>query len=411
MRLLINCFLLFMVLSTGPGLAQAPRVGIWQFVLSRQGGIPVLVDVEFNRTHTAWEWVFLNDTERLTVQSPPLAGDSLHFEMPLFETRFALQLKGDSLLSGSMLKGTSGQQQAWDVRALYGKKDRHVGKNEHPATDIGGRWALEFQRADGSWRPAVAAFRQSGSRVSGTVINPSGDYRYLQGTLHGSQLYLSTFDGAHIYAFTAIASGDSLLESGQFFSGSLPITPFRARRNASAQLPATPPVAELKPGAEKLNFRFPDLDSNLTGIEDARFRGKVTILQIMGSWCPNCMDETRFLSDFYNSQTSRDVEIVALAYELSTDFKRSANSLRKFQQRFNVRYPMLITGARSADADKAAKTLPQLTDIKYFPTTLFIDKAGRVRKIHSGFYGPGAPEYFEAYKKEFFDTLKQLTGE
>jgi thiol-disulfide isomerase/thioredoxin len=149
----------------------------------------------------------------------------------------------------------------------------------------------------------------------------------------------------------------------------------------------------------------------MVSLSDTRFQNKVVIVQLMGSWCPNCMDETKFLSDFYNSQQKPDVEVVSLAYELSTDFMRSANTLRKFQQRFGVRYPMLITGARSADPEKAAKTLPQLTDIKYFPTTIFIDKKGQVRDIHNGFYGPGAPEYFEAHKMKFLETVEALKQE
>jgi thiol-disulfide isomerase/thioredoxin len=283
-----------------------------------------------------------------------------------------------------------------------------VGK---PEVSLQGRWAFEFQRPDGSWRPAVAELKQDGGRLTGTIINPSGDYRFLEGTVWGHQLYLTAFDGAHIYAFSGEATSDSVITNGIFFSGTAPGDRFRGKRDPKAQLPQLAPVAEMKPGQQYLQFRFPDLDSNMVSLQDPRFRDKVVIVQLMGSWCPNCMDETKFLSEFYNMQPPKDVEIISLAYELSTDFRRSATSLRKFQQRFNVQYPMLITGARSADNDKAAKTLPQLTDIKYFPTTIFLDKRGRVRNVHNGFYGPGAPDYFEAYKQSFFATINMLRAE
>ena len=123
-----------------------------------------------------------------------------------------------------------------------------------------------------------------------------------------------------------------------------------------------------------MDFVFSDIDGNKVSINDVRFRNKVVIIQIMGSWCPNCLDETKFLSDYYDKNGSRGVEIVSLAYEYSTDFQRSQKSVRKFQQLFNVKYPMLITGVAVGDSLRTEKTLPQLTPIKAFPTTIFLGK-------------------------------------
>ncbi len=409
-------FRLFVCISgllTSAALVQAqPAAGQpWRFSFSRPGGLPVYVQARVQPGASPRIW-FISDADTMAAAQVQRRGDSLLLEMPLFETRIRLQQQANGRWQGVLLKGTSQGDQLWQAEAEEGAGTQLPDVPEAPATDLSGRWAVQFQRADGSWRPAVAELQQQGGRLTGTVLTPSGDYRFLEGRLSGRRLYLSAFDGAHIYAFEAQAVGDTALADGLFFAGTAPGERFKARRQADAALPAVAGLAELKPGESRLNFRFPDLDSNLVGIADERFRGKVTIVQIMGSWCPNCMDETSFLSEFYNQQaTNRPVEIVSLAYELSTDFRRSAASLRKFQQRFGVRYPMLITGARSADPDKAAKTLPQLTDIRFFPTTIFIDKTGRVRKVHNGFYGPGAPAYFEAYKQEFFETLRQLQAE
>lgn len=393
------------------GFSQIPKAGSWLFTMTRQGGLPVYTIAELHEYNGQWELVFINDTERLNVQTVQLSRDSLIFSMPVFETQFRLALQGDEHLVGSMTKSISTGQQVWQVEATYGAERRIPAAKGGTTVNLSGRWAMEFQRADGSWRPAVGELTQVGSKLTGTIINPSGDYRFLEGEVWDNHLYLTAFDGAHIYAFRAEVKNDSIIDHGLFFSGNLPGEHFKARRNPQAKLPELAPVAEMKKGMNQLSFRFPDLDSNMVSINDARFKNKVVIVQLMGSWCPNCMDETRFLSEFYNNQRTKDVEIVSLAYELSTDFHRSASSLRKFQQRFGVQYPMLITGARSADADKGAKTLPQLTDVKYFPTTIFIDKLGRVRKVHNGFYGPGAPDYYEAYRKEFFKTIEMLKAE
>lgn len=391
--------------------AQELQSGSWLFTLNRPGGLPVHVLVDLENSKGQWQAVFHNDTESIVVPSLVLRNDSLLFEMPVFESSFRLKIEKNNQLTGTWTKGISTGMQHWEVTAVHGSTEKIPGKNSPASQNISGKWAMSFQRADGSWRPAIAEFKQSANKLTGTIINPSGDYRFLEGVVRGNNLYLTAFDGAHSYAFSATIANDSTIVGGRFFSGNPPGEAFKASKNAKATLEIPASLAELKPGQTSLHFRFPDLDSNMISIQDERFKNKVVIVQIMGSWCPNCMDETKFLSAFYNSQPNKEIEIVSLAYELSTDFKRSATSLRKFQQRYDVQYPMLITGARSADADKAAKTLPELTDIKYFPTTIFIDKKGQVRKIHNGFYGPGAPEYFEAFKKDFFATLDTLNGE
>jgi alkyl hydroperoxide reductase subunit AhpC len=123
------------------------------------------------------------------------------------------------------------------------------------------------------------------------------------------------------------------------------------------------------------------------------------------------MDETKFLSDYYEKNKSRGVEVIALAFEYSSDLERSKKSLRKFQQLFNVQYPMLITGAQQGDDTKTEKTLPQLTPIRSFPTTIFIDKNGNVREISGTFYGPGTGKYFEEFKKSFYNIVDGLLNE
>jgi hypothetical protein len=120
------------------------------------------------------------------------------------------------------------------------------------------------------------------------------------------------------------------------------------------------------------------------------------------------MDETRFLSGFYNEYHDKGVEIIALAYERSTDFARSQASVRNFQQRFDVKYPMLITNAAVGDPQRAEKTLPQLDSIAGFPTTIFVGKSGRIEKIHTGFSGPGTGKHYEDQKQEFYTLVNDL---
>ena len=120
------------------------------------------------------------------------------------------------------------------------------------------------------------------------------------------------------------------------------------------------------------------------------------------------MDETEFLSTYYKRNASKEIEVVALAYEYSTDTARARRSLLKFRDRFDVRYPMLITGVTSADTLRTEKTLPELTPIKAFPTTIYVGRDGKVKEIHAGFSGPATGLHHEAFKQEFEARIRQL---
>lgn len=222
---------------------------------------------------------------------------------------------------------------------------------------------------------------------------------------------MSGFDGGHAVLFTAEIKDKNTLLHGKHFSGYKYSEEWSAVKNANAKVKTDEAAMYLKPGEEKLDFRFPDINGNPVSIQDPRFKNKVVIVQLMGSWCPNCMDETAFLSDYYSKNKQRGVEMVALAYEYSTDFERSQKSLKKFQQRFNVQYPILITGVTVSDTLRTEKTLPQVTRIKVFPSSIIIDKKGKVRKLDTGFFGPGTGKHYEEYKKEFYETVDKLLQE
>jgi hypothetical protein len=123
------------------------------------------------------------------------------------------------------------------------------------------------------------------------------------------------------------------------------------------------------------------------------------------------MDETKFLSDYYNKNHRKGLEIIGLAYERTTDFKTSQKDLLPFKKRFHVQYPILITGVTVSDSLSAEKTLPQLESINAFPTTIFVDRKGNIRKIQAGFSGPATGEHYTEFKKEFNQIVNELLSE
>ena len=225
-------------------------------------------------------------------------------------------------------------------------------------------------------------------------------------------LKLSTFDGGHAFLFTALIKDDHTISSGYYYSGLSSPETWWAEKNDQAVLPDGYDQTHLKAGEDHLNFHFRSTDGKDVSINDPLYKNKVIVIQIMGSWCPNCIqDETNFLSQYYHLNKSRGVEVIALAYERSQDFNRSVVSINRFRNRFHVEYPMLVTGVTLNDPLKTEKTLPQLDNIKVFPTSIFIDKKGKVKKVYGGFEGPGTGEHYQAFQKEFNQTIDSLLAE
>ncbi|WP_276503543.1 peroxiredoxin family protein [Terrimonas pollutisoli] len=386
-----------------------PKPGDYRGILYREDGKEVVFNMAIKGTGNQTQLYIINATEKIQVRDLNINSDSVTFRMPVFESEFKARVQPDGSLKGIWLKAIAGKTQQWPFVALPGKKRFDAIKGA-AKNNISGRWAVTITRPNGTTRLAVAEFVQKGNQLTGTFLTPTGDYRYLQGIVTGDLLLLSTFDGAHAYTFSAKIAGNNKIVEGFFGSGIAGKESWVAEKSAAAKLPESL-APQLKAGYSTLDFTFNDIDGNKVSINDERFKNKVVIIQIMGSWCPNCLDETKFLSDYYDKNQSRGVEVVSLAYEYSTDFQRSQKSVRKFQQLFAIKYPMLITGVAVGDSLRTEKTLPQITPIKAFPTTIFLSRDGTVKEIHSSFYGPGSGKYYEEFKKEFYATVEGLLKE
>jgi len=383
-----------------------PNAGNYRGVLVRADGKEVVFNIEISGAGNQTQFFIRNDREKLQATELTIKGDSFFFRMPTFESEFRTEVQKDGSLKGEWIKGTATKTQHWPFIALPGKNRFDALKGE-AKYNVSGRWEVTVTRPNGTTRPAVADFVQKGNQITGTFLTPTGDYRYLVGIVTGDSMMFSTFDGAHAYTFSARIATKKRITAGFFGSGINGKETWTAEKNANA-VPPEYEAPRMKQGFSKLDFVLPDIDGNNVSIDDETFKNKVVIIQIMGSWCPNCLDETKFLSDYYDRNRDRGIEVLSLAYEYSTDFQRSQKSLRRFQQQFNVKYPMLITGVAVNDSLRTEKTLPQITPIKAFPTTIFLDKKGNVHEIHSTFYGPGSGKLYDEYIKEFNSTVNGL---
>ena len=400
-----------LALSSLSSIGQKELAPNYRAYVVRPDSNTVVFNMQVSKEKTGTYFYITNADEKIKVGPISLTNDSVNFAMPVFESSFKTKRNADGSFQGIWNKGTTGEFQNWPFYAYPNQIYRFIKNQGGAVYNISGKWDVTITRPNGTPRKALAEFEQSGDKLTGSFLTPSGDYRFLEGIVTGDSLKLSTFDGSHAYTFYAKIASAEKITGGVYLAGYSGKETWSAVKDNNVKEPQQEQPTKLKPGESKLNFTFNDLEGKPVSINDDRFKNKVVVVQLMGSWCPNCMDETKFLSDFYNKYRSKGVEIVSLAYEYSTDIERSRKSLAKFQKLFNVQYPMLITGVTSTDEQKTEKTLPQLTTIQSFPTSIFLDRKGNVKEVHSVFYGPGTKQYFEEYKKIFTNIVDGLLKE
>jgi thiol-disulfide isomerase/thioredoxin len=406
--LLIVCLSLFLPLVAQ--VKSATQKG-WRIALQRKDGKEIVFQLQKQKVQGKTALVVVNAGEQIKITDVTSSGDSLFFTMPAFEASFRVKVHANGNLTGTFIKATPGSVQHWSLFGRANDPLRFKATRGSAKSNISGKWNVSITRPNGTIRKAVGVFDQQGNRLGGSFLTPSGDYRYLDGIVTGDSMLLSSFDGDNARLFEAKIDIKSNILNGVFYNGYDGKEAWTATKESTVALPETSDPTKLREGATKLDFTFNDLDGNPVSIKDEKYKDKVVIVQLMGSWCANCLDETKFLSNYYKENKAKGFEIIALAYEYTTDSERSKKSVEKFRKLFDVQYPMLITGVTAGDDMKAEKTLPQLTAIKSFPTTVFIDKKGTVRDIHTNFYGPGSGEYYELSKKRLTDTVNRLLEE
>ena len=265
-----------------------------------------------------------------------------------------------------------------------------------------GRWRVEFAGDDD---PALAEFSQVGDEIVGTIITTTGDYRYLAGGATRSTLRLSCFDGAHAFLFVLELGADDRLD-GVFWSGNWWHTRLAAERDATFTLPDPFALTEWNAAVRLEDLSFPGLDGIERNLASPEVAGKARIIQVFGSWCPNCHDASNYLRELHERFGEEGLSIVGLAFEITGDFETDRLQVERSIERHETPYPILIAG--TADKVRATEQLRALTFVKSYPTTIFLTGAGEVRAIYTGFSGPATGRAHEELKRSFERLTREL---
>lgn len=381
---------------------QKLKPGTYRAVLQVQDNkeLPFIFEVETDST-----LIIFNAEEKILVDEIEYRNDSVFIKLPFYEGYIAARFEGGNL-KGNFIKESLNRIVPFSAEKT---KERFLVTSE-ASQNMTGNWEMIFsQNIEEDKYIAKGIFTQESNKVTGTIRTTTGDYRYLEGVMDGNQMKLSTFDGAHAFLFTATVT-DSTLQ-GVFYSGNHFKEPFVAKRNDGFELPDEDTLTFLNKGYDTFAFSFPDSQGNIMSLTDERFKNKVVLVQIMGSWCPNCLDESRYYAEFYKDNKDKGFEIVALAFEYAKTKEKAFNSIARMQDRVGMDYPILLAQFGTSNKKKAQEKLPMLNHVLSYPTTIFVDKKGVVRKIHTGFNGPATGDKYVSFQKEFKDFVNQLLKE
>jgi len=350
--------------------------------------------------------IIVNGGNRVRAERTRFEKGRLVLDFPSYESSLEAEVKPDGTLAGTAhLYRRTGRIDV-PLAARPGAGWRFFERQEAPAADLSGRWLIETQ--GDAPEKGLLLLSQKGGRITGTVQFPSGDERFLAGEVSGGHFALSTFDGnqGSVWKGRLLPSGSLVGES--YGATTTTPQPWKARRDAAAT-GEVQAIAEEKPPVDRIAFTFPDVDGKPVSLADPRFRGKVVVVSIGGTWCPNCHDETAYLAPYVDRRRAEGLEAIGLQFEYDADPVRSARQIRRFAERYQVHYPLLIAGVATPEGTRTA--LPALGGVKVYPTTLFIDRKGRLRAVHAGYAGPAAGALHEEAIRRFDALVSALLAE
>lgn len=413
MKLKHVLFILCLILA---GVAQSKPIklksGIWytSIALSEKDQLPILIEV--NKTKKETNFCIFNGSEHILLDQVTIEKDSLFIQFPAFASEFRMKVHSSKYVSGRWYNYAKKGNYFLPFWSKFEHKTKYP--IENPSIDISGRWEVTFDYQNEPEK-AVGLFTKDlkksykgdliPNRITGTFLTETGDYRFLEGATINDSLYLSTFDGSHAFLFTANLKSDTLW--GQFLSGKHYKTNWFAIRNENFEL-RHPDSLTIADKNIPLEFNLPTLNGGSLSYPNSDSEGKVVLIQIMGTWCPNCLDESIYLKGI-KEKYDKELDIYAITFETQKSLDDKILKVSTYQKNLELPYTFLIGG--DACKNCAADLFPSLNHIMSFPTLIFIDKSGEIRKVHTGFNGPGTGKYYDQFVSSTNDFIEQLISE
>lgn len=393
------------VLLLGTTLLAAPPeaeslAGRWDaIVVANDVEVPFSFEIQVEGS--SLKGSFFNGERRITSTKGELAGDVLTLWFAQYATTLEVKVK-DGKLEGEYVR-TRG---AYPFRASRSSGEPITAAATSDVPSIDGTWitSANSRKGEEAWRFIA---RQTGASVEATILRVDGDTGTLNGSFRDGRFVLSHFSGARplLLEVTPQEDGTLLLELNK----KIELRAARAETAAAAAIGAPTDSGRhtrVKDPSEPFRFSFPDLEGRIVSNTDEKFLGKVVLVNISGSWCPNCHDEAPFLVSLYRKYRAQGFEIVSLSFEQAAQLENPAR-LRAFIAEYGIDYTVLLPGEPKELADK----VPQAVNLNAFPTTFILGREGRVRAVHAGFPSPGSGSFYEEAEREITEHVERLLAE
>ncbi len=384
--------------------------GLWSAELQSPGG-PLPFGLALEQGADGWSAWFVNGEERIAVPVVRWEGRRLTLEITHYDSRIGASLHevdGALRLDGMWTKRTGRDDFARLVFRAHppaAPVDVLEDPEEVPPADVSGRWRVAFESDS---QPAVGLFEQTGLSLRGTFLTTTGDYRYLAGGLDEGVYRLSCFDGAHAFLFEARLQDDGSL-LGDFWSRDVWHESWTATRDEGIRLPDGFQLTQWTGAAPLADLHYPDVTGVVRTLDDPAFAGRARILQVFGSWCPNCHDASEYMVELNERYGPQGLSVLGLAFEVTGDFRRDAEHVLAYAERHGVSYPLLVAGL--SDKAEASKRFPLLDQVRSYPTTIFLHADGGIRAVYQGFSGPATGEAHAVLRASFEAIIEELLAE
>jgi thiol-disulfide isomerase/thioredoxin len=247
-------------------------------------------------------------------------------------------------------------------------------------------------------------------KCTGTFLTETGDYRFLKGTWSNNHIQLQCLDGAHLFCFTAdVAHEEGAFYNGRFYSGNTYSEKWEGEENVDFELRDPEHLVHLKKGRENEVFSFQamDLQGNMKTFGAEDWKGKLSIIQLMGTWCPNCTDEGKLMAAMHKKYNTKGLQIIPVAFERSDDITENKKVIQKQMAQLNCGYEAYVGRAEGKGKERAQNVFPQLEKVMAFPTMIVVNSDGKVIHVHTGFNGPATGEY---HTREVLQLEKVIQG-
>ena len=374
--------------------------GKWSGQLAMNDRLFIPFTLEISELKNKQIFEIVNGKERITLQLSN-DGDSIVGRFPELDAflKFKLNDNGEEL-RGYWLNLNKKAQIKIPINAWI---EKTVTELAPETSNVNGKWKATFNTNSENPDVTVGIFKQTAGLINGTFLTETGDYRFLSGTIGGGQFSMSTFNGSWAFLFEGKVVNDSIY--GKFYSGTNYQTDWVAVKDPNATLRDPSKLTYVENEKE---FNFSSLKTLKGKAFDAKKFGKnkVVIYQIMGTWCPNCIDELHYFKELHKKYNDQGLEIVALAYEVGTNEKSQIKRLKAFKKRLSIPYEVVLAGTSSKEV--ASAQFPMLNGIMSFPTSVVVGRNGKIEYVHTGFSGPATGAVYEEYTREMDELIKTL---